>query len=296
MRQGIVLHEGNWNEVFEGIHQFPMRASEIRRVHKELDLSPISFKYTVSGAEEYHIGKQSERVVSGEYVVMTNQPRCEVMINEDRDDLGVCIDIHPQLFSQALQLLQHPNDIDAESTQPSPWLEEQLFLRFKGGVQFQHVMQNIFHSIREKKYHSLALLEMDFLQALLQEQHENFRAYQLLSYCKPTTRKEIFQRLSKARNLLQTGIQNKLRIGELAKQICMSEFRFHHLYKEVFGVSPYHDWLRFKCQEAIQLYQTGGYTWTEISYQLDFDSMAAFSKMFKRVMGYSPVQYVGTCL
>lgn len=288
MKEAILLNEKNWNDVFHGRHLFPFRASQIRHVEKEVSLSTVSFKYNVKGKEVYSNGRRREILHGGDYMLITNQHKCDVYINEDQDDLGVCVDVNEELLKQAISVCFNPSVLEESNSMEYLWFQSEEFTRYRSSEPFKQFMSGLFPVIQSRSYTSLPSLEFEFITRLLQEQLPFFRAYQCVPLMKPQNKRELFQRLLFARNKMQDHVGSSLCISELARELYLSEFRFYHLYKEVFGVSPYKDMLRFKCEEAIRLYHQGNLSWTEIAYELDFADLPTFSKAFKRMMGVAP--------
>lgn len=286
--EAILLNEGNWNDVFSGRHQFPFRASQIKQVNKELSLSPLSFKYNIRGKEVYSHQNQREILLGGDYLFITHHERCEVFIQEEHDDLGICIDVNPELLKQAIALHTKPNDLENREQDDHYWFHSDLFIRHRASEGFNHYMNDLFPRILNNAIPSLPSLEMDFITQFLQEQLPHFHAFQFIPLMKPQNKRELYQRLIQAKNKMQDRVYEPLSIMQLARESYMSEFRFYHMYKEVFGVSPHKEILRFKCEEALRLFRKGQHTWTEIALLLDFADLATFSKAFKRIMGKAP--------
>ncbi|MBL7773207.1 MAG: helix-turn-helix transcriptional regulator [Chitinophagaceae bacterium] len=291
MQEAILLNETNWNDVFRGMQQFPFRASEIKSVNKELALSNISFKFNIRGKEVYDNYKQTQVLLGGDYLLITNQDRCEIQIQEEQNDIGICIDVNQDLLKQALQLHFHPNEMEDVHEADYYWFQADLFVRYRASTAFNDYMAHLFPAIRDKTFPSLQCLEMDFIAHFLQEQLPHFKAYQFVPLMKRQSKKELYQRLIQARNSMQDMVYQQVSIQQLARELCMSEFRFHHMYKEVFGVSPHRDMIRFKCEEALRLFHQLKLTWTEIALRLDFADLPTFSKAFKRITGVTPSKY-----
>ncbi|MBP6623699.1 MAG: hypothetical protein KA198_00920, partial [Chitinophagaceae bacterium] len=77
-----LLRENNWAAIMQEIKTYPVRISEIKQLNKEIVLTPLSFKYNLSGSELYFNGNKQIKLHTGEYLLAANQHYCEVDISE----------------------------------------------------------------------------------------------------------------------------------------------------------------------------------------------------------------------
>ncbi|MBL7766241.1 MAG: helix-turn-helix transcriptional regulator [Chitinophagaceae bacterium] len=292
-RNTTLLNEYNWSDVVSHIRQFPFRVSEIRQLNKNIQLSQVSFKYNLQGKEIYFNGKKEVILSPGEYLLANNHETCEVSINEAReDDLGVCIDIHTDLLQQAISAFLNPSGLSDEMDKKSFFLEEQLFVRYRSGPLLHQYMWDLFHQIKSGNIGSLQEMECEFIRQLLFHQLPYLKAYQNIPVIRKSTRTELYEKMLQARNHLHDMVYSQISMKELAQSIFLSEFRFFHLFKETFRISPHQYLIGLKLQEAIRLFHTAQYTWTEIAMRLHFADVQSFSKVFKKHYRMSPRAYM----
>jgi len=77
----------------------------------------------------------------------------------------------------------------------------------------------------------------------------------------------------------------------LATAACMSRSAFALRFKELLGQTPLDYVTEWRMQKAIQLLQKGDKKQFEIAKSVGYETNAAFSKAFKRVVGKPPVSY-----
>ena len=80
-------------------------------------------------------------------------------------------------------------------------------------------------------------------------------------------------------------------LSDLAAEAGMSRSRFALRFKAVCGFSPMDYLTRWRMALAADRLSTGGETVSEVAFELGYDSAAAFSTAFKRVMGCAPRTY-----
>lgn len=286
------MTESNWNEVVQQIEYRPIRISELNQIKKEIKLSAVSFKYNLRGIETYFNGSKDVMLKQGEYLMAINQSYCEVEIKPlPEKDLGVCIDINTNQLREALGSFLQPNHLVSYSDKIHFFLMEELFCKYPSNVEFHNYMQLLFQRIKQDDYLSIQELQYDFIRKLLFHQSPYLFSYCHIPAVKQSTRSELYTRLIKAKTNLHDSIYHPISMPQLAKEVCISEYRLYHLFKSSFGISPHKYLLQLKLNEALSLRKAGEFTWTEIANKLQFANVQTFSKAFKKYFRLSPAAY-----
>jgi len=288
-----LLNESNWNEVISNISEYPFRISEIHSLNKEIRLSSVSFKYNIEGKERYFNGLKETCLTTGEYLIASNQTYCEVDIQDSGMlDLGLCVDINLDYLSQGLSTLLEPNQIISKANKYDYFIEDDFFMKYKTNKEFHRYITSLFLSIKHHQIEPCKELEFEFIKQFLFHQTPFLLAYSKVPAIKKSTRNELFDKMMMAKNMIQDSVYSNITIPEICKALFLSEFRFFHLFKETFQVSPHKYLLQIKLNEAISLYRTNLYNWTEIANKLQFADVQSFSKLFKRHFRMSPTAYL----
>ncbi len=74
---------------------------------------------------------------------------------------------------------------------------------------------------------------------------------------KSSIRKELFDRLNKAKDAIDEDISRKINISALAKEATLSEFYFHRSFKNAFGISPHQYVLNKRLEKSVELLKDG---------------------------------------
>jgi AraC-like DNA-binding protein len=101
------------------------------------------------------------------------------------------------------------------------------------------------------------------------------------------------QAVEKAKFYLRENLESSLDMKELVKELPMSYSKFRKLFKEVTGESPNQYHLNLRLDKARELLNTTNLNVTEVAYNLGFESVFYFSKLFKKKNGVSPKSYRG---
>ena len=107
---------------------------------------------------------------------------------------------------------------------------------------------------------------------------------------KPSTKKEIFNRVNTAKNIIDNDITQKLEIDFLARESSLSEFHFYRSFKEAFGVTPHQYILKKRLEKSLALLQEGKLSVTDVAYHSGFNDVCAFSKSFKKLYKVAPTR------
>jgi AraC-like DNA-binding protein len=99
------------------------------------------------------------------------------------------------------------------------------------------------------------------------------------------------ERLMQLRNIILSDLSVPPSLPALAAMIGMSETKMKQLFKQTFGDSIYNYFQRVRMEEAAFLLKQGGYSVTEVGYNLGFANLSHFSKLFERYYGTTPKKF-----
>ncbi|MGG3572483.1 AraC family transcriptional regulator [Bacillus gobiensis] len=138
------------------------------------------------------------------------------------------------------------------------WLDEQYY----------KIMQTVLH------IHRKTVRDVHSIKALL-----------------PTTREEIYRRISIAHDFIRAFYDRPLKLSEIARIACLSPNHLLRSYVDVFSKTPHQHITEFRLSRAKQLLGNPDYSLTDIAFAIGFQQLASFSKMFKIYTGISPMQF-----
>ena len=93
-------------------------------------------------------------------------------------------------------------------------------------------------------------------------------------------------------DLIRREYAQRFAVGELAKAACLSRSRFMELFREQFGNSPGEFHRHVQTEKAVELARYTGMSWQQIALHLGYADASHFSRVFKRVMGLPPSEYL----
>jgi len=96
------------------------------------------------------------------------------------------------------------------------------------------------------------------------------------------------RRLSRARDLLCQGLDQKLTLDRVAREAALSPGQFIRAFKAVFGQTPHQVRINARLELAKELLITGSAPVTDVCAAAGFSSLGTFSYVFARRVGLSP--------
>ena len=90
---------------------------------------------------------------------------------------------------------------------------------------------------------------------------------------------------------MKNNLENSLTLIDIASQVSLSCSHFSAMFKRKTGYSPIDYFIRLRIQHACQLLDLTRMRIKEVSAQLGFDDPYYFSRVFRKIMGESPLVY-----
>lgn len=285
----ILVDKSNWEKVKADFKNYPIRQSNFSHLESDIHVHSLSFKYVWEGEETYVINQKEHHLSGHQFVVVNRHYDCKVRIGEHVTSRGICVDLDEQLFAEAIQYIAQPDELEAD---------EAAIARFFGTAELfsqetpaPTSLKRIFQKIVNQEN---TIYTKEFIVLLAKEIIESqvplIAQYGRLQTAKTATKKELYSRLSKAKSLLAENPTHQNVMRDIAREVCLSEFRFHHLFKRTFGVTAHQFQHQCLMQKAVALQPLYG-SWTAVADALGYPDLATFSKVFKKMYGASPMYY-----
>jgi AraC-like DNA-binding protein/ligand-binding sensor protein len=97
--------------------------------------------------------------------------------------------------------------------------------------------------------------------------------------------------ITRAKEFIQEHQTENLRLGHVAKAVNTSTFYFCKMFKKVTGIN-FTDYLsRVRIEKSKNLLLNPNLRVSEIAFEVGFQSLTHFNRVFKRILGQSPTEY-----
>jgi AraC-like DNA-binding protein len=106
-----------------------------------------------------------------------------------------------------------------------------------------------------------------------------------------STRQELYRRLYRARDYIDSCFAEKLSVAGVARVACLSPYHFHRAFRRAFGQTPMRYLQARRLRAACQLLSATDRPVTAISLEVGFESLGTFSWLFRKRFGLSPRDY-----
>ena len=100
------------------------------------------------------------------------------------------------------------------------------------------------------------------------------------------------QKLKEAMLYIDNNLEKKLTLKDMASVVCMAETYFSSIFKKYNGLSPWEYITIKRVEKAIHLLKTSNLNKLEIAEACGFSSSSNFYKMFSKITGKTPSNYV----
>lgn len=249
----------------------------------------LGLKYVFKGTESYLVQGKQQILTKGKYLLVNDSLTALEVLIEESGTSSICMDIAPYIVNDVLQQLLLADEIDNCSPINEFLLSPDLLIRRAKASQYLHrALHHAFlPSQNNREEDSNMELIYEITGMLVMENIELINSFYKLNSAKRATRQELFSRLLIGKEHLDDCIFETVQMKNIASACGISEFRFYRLFRQCFGRSPYNYLLLRRISKSIEL-KKKGHSWEEISQDLGFTDLPAFSKTFKKITGIPP--------
>jgi AraC family transcriptional regulator len=203
---------------------------------------------------------------------------------------SICIDICPRTVAETFTVLTSKNED----------LDNYLSGYFKSPEFFESINSVYSTSIGSKLQQLLCLIRsgqpvhvgrewfLDLSERIVYQEYGNYLALNEINSVKPSTKKELLERLHLAKEYIDANFLQISEIKEVAGHCNMSEYHFFRRFKEVYKKTPYQYITEIKMQLAKKMLLEKSHTISDIAILCSYPDVFTFSKAFKKFYGVAP--------
>lgn len=265
-----------------------------REVEYSEHSGPLSVKCVFSGHEVHEVQRARFVVDPGAYLIL-NHGRCYASsIRSETEVETLSIFFRQGFAEEVLASLVTPHDRLLEDPvrtpdQPVAFVEklfphDQTVTPIVAAIRSACRQGTVGAGWLEERFHQL-------LEALLAVHRGLYPEIEALPSARRTTRVELYRRLHRARDFMESNLAEPLTLPEIAGVACLSTHHFLRLFKQAFGRTPHQYLTRRRIRCARLLLASTDRPVTEICWDVGFCSLSSFSNLFRRRTGVSPSEY-----
>jgi AraC-like DNA-binding protein len=256
----------------------------------------FSIKLVVQGTIYYRCGDKGYKVQQDHFLLTSKQPNVQAYFESKQLVKSICIDICPASLAEAFTILRRKDKHDLDNYMAGyfdhPYFFEQVY-HVQDSL-FAQQLQNLARALSNGCYHPEMINDewfLELIELIILQEKENCVSLNGIAAKKTATRKEIYQRLLKGKEYMDTYYSRNPGIATVAKSCNLSTYHFFRCFRQAFGVSPYQYMMQLRLQYATHFMKEGNYTLTDIASFCGFPDLFTFSKAFKREYGVAPRRY-----
>jgi AraC family transcriptional regulator len=267
--------------------------STLSDFYNAVNTEGFAIKYVVDGVERYTLDGEKYPILAGEYLLSNASNEGYVEIESRKTVKGVCINITPDMLAEVVSSHCVPDTAYSDLTL-GLFFNSNHFLENKYNANQTHLGKLLLEmglSIGKKTWDKDHLNNEFFYtisEKIVADHIPIFKQLQTIPSVKPTTKKDLFRRVSKGKDFIDATFLTPLSIESVAHEACMSEYHFFRLFKTIFGVSPHQYMLKKRLEYGHSILCQDRDSVSTAALESGFSDIHAFSKAFKKHYGFVP--------
>lgn len=254
----------------------------------------LSIKCAFGGQEIYEMGEAPLAVDDSSFLVVNDQHTYSSYIQSHNTVSSFCLffqkglaeSVYNDLISGEEHGLDNPGHIRSHSID----FIEQFYRHDQSITPLIMAAKNALMSDALDQFwideHFYRIMEQ-----LLKLNIESSKEADALPYAKKSTRLELYKRIQRARNYIDSCIGEHLSLKQIARTACLSEYHFLRAFKQVTGATPNQYITIQRLSKAKHLLKDHNQSIREVCLTVGFLNESSFTRLFKSYFGVTPSQY-----
>lgn len=267
--------------------------SSLKGFYHPIKSQGFAIKYVMEGVERYTLNGCHFPVETGKYLLSNGVSEGYVEIEDSQYVTGICVNIVPELLAEVVASRCRPDTTFTDDSL-GQFFSTGLFLEKQYDAASTHlgtILHRLHNAVLQNEVSREAINKELFYtlsEQIIADQTPVFRQLQAIPSIKTATKKDLYRRVSRGKELIDELFCQPLTVEAIAKEACMSEYHFFRLFKSVFGKTPHQYMIQKRLQYAYTLLQTQQASVSVAAVESGFADIYAFSKSFKKYFGCAP--------
>lgn len=265
-----------------------------QKSHRMKHVSPLTIRCTLSGSERHTTSGGDYFTEPSQFLILNEGSECETFTDGCTESLSVFFE--GKFAGEALRSMVTPDDRMLNHSyrpvnQPVTFFEKLYpHNRFiSPHIMKMRIASRINYSDTDFMNENCYLL----LENLVVLHRELYREISKLPPVKLSTKTELFRRICKAKDFIDSCFTGKLTLERIAAEACLSQFHFLRTFRIIFRQTPHQYILAKRFMKAFELLRHSDLPVTQICFEVGFESMSSFSWMFRKRFGLPPEVFRG---
>ncbi|HEY2727021.1 MAG TPA: AraC family transcriptional regulator, partial [Parafilimonas sp.] len=249
---------------------------------------PLSIKCSIKGVEHYQCHNRFYSVDKDCYLIFNNGQYYSSHIYSDTATESFTINFSDEFQRCVLQGLTSNPD-DAHDNKSCGFIEK----LYKHDDFATPLLRKLYTASIVAKPDVSLIIEMyyNLMQNLLLQQAQLKKEIKKIKAVKYSTQIEIYKRLNYAKDFIQSCYMNDISLDNLASVACMNSAYFLREFKKYFSITPYQCIMHHRLDSAKKLLQTTSWSVAEICFEVGYQDVTSFTKLFRKNFSLTPAAY-----
>lgn len=254
----------------------------------------LSLKFAFGGSEQYILGNMKYGVQDNMYLILNRDSIYQSLIDSDKPVESLTLnftaefveDVFYSSFNSDEYLLDFP---EVRDRYPVNFFQK---LYNTDGILSTYI-NNIRLALKNNNYDTDMLNEIlhGILEHTFRSQLTESKTADELQSVKRSTRVELFNRLNKAKDYIESNYHESIDLDMLSKVSSLCPHHFLRKFKSYTGVSPHQFLKSVRLEKARIMLESTNSSITEICLNCGYESLSSFSFLFKKTYKTSPEGY-----
>ncbi len=143
----------------------------------------------------------------------------------------------------------------------------------------------------EREFYSSMPYKNDLIEAKLREMFIHISREALNEEPGEDIGADVYEEFKRLRIAAFANVAQNPSVADMAREVHLSQSRFHALYKRIFGISPKNDLIIARIERAKNLLEQNKYNNSEIAAMTGYTNEYHFIRQFKKLEGITPKEY-----
>jgi AraC family transcriptional regulator len=239
---------------------------------------PLSVKCVLRGEENYETSNGKYTVDEDHFLIFNNGKTYSSWIDFPAEVNSLTLNIAPAFEQKALRSIHR----SAAQQLDDPFDNSEVDFRFTERIYHHgHLVTRAIRQINDDESFYALMEDLLALQTCTNQE------IQKIDKVKTSTRKEIYERLLRARDYMYSCYRNNISLDDIAEVACMNTFYLIRQFRKAFGVTPHQFLTRRRMEVANRLIRRTDLPVSVVCSDVGFNDVSSFGKLFRKHYGVS---------
>lgn len=264
---------------------------QANNIYYPLHWTPLSLKTVVTGSENYLIDGRKYTVDQNNFLILNEGTWYESFIHDhSAESLTINFNREAQLAAINLMMATPADLLDTSMDLPITFPEFMLRL-YPKTPQFTKRLDQLRQWINLKQIDLSAEEEVHYILAdLMHLSNETSQEVDRIIAKKRSTREELYRRLHIVKDFIYCNYAQAISLDVLARTSFLNSFYLLRAFKGLFGISPGQYLIQRRMEVAHHLVLHTQRSVNTICYEVGYQDISSFSKLYKDLYGLAPLQ------